>query len=47
MAKVSDCFFFKRIQESKSEKKNCFLLDGLNVREDWLKSEFVLWGIQI
>ena len=33
MARVSDFFFFKK---SKSEKKNCFLFEGVKVREDWL-----------
>ena len=34
MARVSDFFFFfKKIQV---QKKNCFLSEGVKVREDWL-----------
>ena len=34
MARVSDLFFF--FQKNSSLKKNCFLLEGVKVREDWL-----------
>ena len=34
MARVSDLFFF--FQKNSSPKKNCFLFEGLKVREDWL-----------
>ena len=33
MARVSDFFFFSK---NPSLKKNCFLLEGVKVREDWL-----------
>ena len=36
MARVSDFFFFFFSKESKSEKKNCFLFEGVKVRKDWL-----------
>ena len=32
MARVSDFFF----QKNPSLKKNCFLLEGVKVKEDWL-----------
>ena len=35
MARVS-AFLFLFSKESKSEKKNCFLSEGMKVREDWL-----------
>ena len=35
MARVSD-FFFLFSKKSKSEKKICFLFEGVKVREDWL-----------
>ena len=35
MARISD-FFFLFSKESKSEKKNWFLFEGVKVREDWL-----------
>ena len=34
VARVSDNFFFSK--ESKSEKKNIFLFEGVMVRVDWL-----------
>ena len=40
-------FFFFFSKESESEKTNCFLFEGVKVREDWLVSEFVLQRIQI
>ena len=35
VARVSD-FSFLFSKESKSEKKNCFLFEGVKEREDWL-----------
>ena len=35
VARVSD-FFFLFSKEYKSEKKSCFLFEGMKVREDWL-----------
>ena len=35
VARVSE-FFFLFSKESKSDKKNCFLFEGVKVREDWL-----------
>ena len=32
MARVSDFFF----QKNPSQKKKCFLFEGVKVREDWL-----------
>ena len=36
VARVSDFFSFFFSKESKSDKKNCFLFQGVKVREDWL-----------